>query len=79
MTAQSDAATVELALTGMHCESCSSLIEEVLSEHPGVSKVMVDLEAEFATVTYDASAVGSDELCATVVEAGYGATVRVSS
>ena len=29
-------ATVELAVTGMHCGSCSALIEESLAEQPGV-------------------------------------------
>jgi len=79
MTAQGDSSTVELALTGMHCESCSTLIEEVLSEHAGVARASVDLEAERALVTYDVSVVTVDQLLATVADAGYGATVSEPS
>ncbi len=35
--------TVELDVTGMHCESCAALIEEVLADQPGLLTVQVDL------------------------------------
>lgn len=67
-------ATVQLAVTGMHCGSCSALIEETLAEQAGVVRASVDLEAERATVDYEPAAVDVAALCAAVAEAGYGAT-----
>ncbi len=67
-------ATAQLAVEGMHCESCVLLIEEVLAERPGVSSSSVDLESALATVAYDPSRLGLDDLRSTIEEAGYSAT-----
>ena len=66
--------TVELVVTGMHCGSCSALIEESLAERAGVVRASVDLEAERAVVDYEPATVDVSALCAAVEEAGYGAT-----
>jgi copper chaperone CopZ len=65
---------VELALTGMHCSSCSALIEETLGGHPAVERANVDLEGARAEVVYDAGGLRLEELCAVVAGLGYGAT-----
>lgn len=67
-------AAVELAVEGMHCESCVALIEETLGEDPRVRQVHVDLESGRASVVFDPAAVSLEELCATVVELGYQAS-----
>jgi copper chaperone CopZ len=69
-----DGTTIELNVTGMHCGSCSALIEESLGEHPAVTAASVDLDSARAVVTYDPSRLGADELCAVVAEVGYSAT-----
>jgi copper chaperone CopZ len=69
-----DLATAQLAVEGMHCESCVLLIEEVLAERPGVSSSSVDLESALATVAYDPSRLGLDDLRSAIEEAGYSAT-----
>jgi copper chaperone CopZ len=66
--------TVELTVTGMHCSSCSALIEESLGELPAVSTASVDLDSARAVVTYDPSQLDADGLCAVVAEVGYSAT-----
>jgi Cu+-exporting ATPase len=65
---------VELAVNGMHCSSCASLIEETLARDPRVHRAAVDLEAGRASVVYDPGAITVDDLCAAVTEAGYVAT-----
>ena len=72
--AEGDAATVDLMVSGMHCPSCSALVEETLLADPGVRQAVVDLEAGRASVTFDRGAVSVDDLCAAVVGAGYTAT-----
>jgi copper chaperone CopZ len=58
----------------MHCASCTALIEESLTEHPGVASAQVDLEAGEARVGFDPGLVGIDELGGLIVEAGYTAS-----
>ena len=67
-------AAVELAVDGMHCESCVALIEETLREDPRVSQEAVALEGGRASVVFDPAAVSPDELCAAIVELGYQAS-----
>lgn len=43
------------AIKGMHCTSCKALIEDVVSEIPGVASCAVDVEAERADVEHDDS------------------------
>jgi copper chaperone CopZ len=73
-TPAGSAAAVQLAVEGMHCDSCVALIEETLREDPRVSEVAVDLEAGRASVVFDPDAVSPDELCAAIVELGYQAS-----
>jgi copper chaperone len=42
-----------LVVTGMHCPSCSILIDETLEELPGVVSSSTDLRRETTTVEYD--------------------------
>jgi copper chaperone CopZ len=66
--------SAELAVTGMHCGSCSALIQESLSETTGVIRAEVDLDSGRAVVAYDPNQVDTDRLLSVVAEAGYGAT-----
>jgi copper chaperone CopZ len=65
---------VELAVTGMHCESCAALIEEVLAEQPGLLTARVDLERERAAVTFDESVTDLAALQSAIAEVGYGSS-----
>jgi copper chaperone CopZ len=67
---------VTILVTGMHCGSCVALIQEVLADTPGVRSVAVELEAATARVELDPSEVSADDLCAVVVDLGYGASVQ---
>lgn len=67
---------VELAVTGMHCDSCVALIEEMLAEQAGVASAVVDLDSTSARVEFDTSLVTVNALCEIVVKAGYGASLR---
>lgn len=47
--------TSTLQITGMHCTSCKSLIEEVCQETSGVTSCTVDYETGKAVVEHDSS------------------------
>jgi Cu+-exporting ATPase len=74
MTDSASTATVELAITGMHCGSCVELIQETLTETPGVTSAVVDLDSAIGRVTYDPRILAVQDLCKAVVETGYAAS-----
>lgn len=73
--AQGELARAVLAIDGMHCGSCSALIEETLVEDLGVASAQVDLDRGRATVVFDPSVHSVTDLCDAVAAAGYTAAV----
>lgn len=71
----SDVSTITLTIEGMHCGSCSALVEETLIEMPGVESASVDLDAGSAAVTFHAEEIGANELADIVTDAGYKTTL----
>jgi Cu+-exporting ATPase len=65
---------VDLDVTGMTCASCAARIEKRLNRLDGVVAT-VNFATERATVDYDATRVGTEELVAAVEAVGYGASV----
>jgi Cu+-exporting ATPase len=51
-----------LALEGMTCASCAMRIEKELKKIPGVNDVSVNLATEQATITYDPSQTGLEQM-----------------
>jgi copper chaperone CopZ len=64
-------AIAELTVEGMHCQSCASLIEEILLDDSCVAGAVVDLDAARAMVTYFPEMTSVDHLCELVTAAGY--------
>ena len=62
--------TETYTVTGMTCGHCVSSVTEEVSELPGVTAVLVDLDSGALTVTADAP-VGTEAVRAAVEEAGY--------
>ncbi len=60
--------------TGMHCPSCSMLIEMSLTDLQGVSDVKVDYKAGTTVVTYDEALVSDADIIGEIEKAGYQAT-----
>lgn len=59
--------------TGMHCPSCSMLIQMDVDDLPGVSEVNSDHRTGVTEVTYDEGTITSDEIIDAIAKAGYGA------
>lgn len=66
---------IELAIKGMHCNSCSMLIKDAFIEHKGVKDAIVDLKKNRAKVTYDEKATDEGKLIHIVENEGYEATI----
>ena len=64
-----------LAITGMHCASCSALITRKLKKTPGVEEANVNYGAAKAYILHDPSIIDVPSLIEAVKQAGYGATI----
>ena len=73
MTTPTAVDSVELAITGMTCASCAARIEKKLNKIDGVTAT-VNYATEKAKVSYP-DTVSTDELLATVANAGYSAAL----
>ncbi len=75
----STAGKVSFDIGGMTCASCQALIQKVLEKVDGVKAANVNLATETATVEFDPSVVGVDDLINAVKKAGYSAYVKVEA
>lgn len=65
--------TQRFITTGMHCPSCSMLIQMDVGEIEGVEAVTSDHRTGITEVTYDERVVGPEAIVEAIVKAGYGA------
>ncbi len=70
------AATQKFDVTGMTCAACSTRVEKVTSEVPGVQKAVVNLLKNSMEVEYDGNPGTIGAISAAVDKAGYGAIPR---
>ena len=65
--------TTRLKTSGMHCRSCSMMVDLTVGELNGVSDVRTDHASGETVVTYDSGAVTLDEIVGAIRGAGYDA------
>ena len=70
------AATQKFDVTGMTCAACSTRVEKVTSEVPGVQKAVVNLLKNSMEVEYDGNPDTIGAISTAVDKAGYGAIPR---
>ncbi|CAB5374401.1 uncharacterized protein OCT59_017275 [Rhizophagus irregularis] len=64
---------IVIPVKGMTCNSCVNSISITLNKLSGVSKVIVSLENEEATITYDSNKLTKSEIIETIENCGYEA------
>ena len=69
---------ITIPVTGMTCAGCSSRVEQVLQESPGVDSANVNLMTGEATVRFSPQATSPDTLVAAIRSTGYGAELPVA-
>ena len=67
--------TMTWQVTGMHCSSCSILIDEAVEELDGVAFSTTSLKRKLTTVTFDSTRCDPVQITAAIVEAGYTAAL----
>ena len=64
---------MNLKTTGMHCRSCSTLVDMTLGDLDGVEASETDHETGDTNVRFDPDQVSVDDLIAAIRSAGYDA------
>lgn len=67
--------TSRLSTSGMHCSSCSMLVDMTLGDLDGVIQTKTDHATGETVVTYDADVVSVEALIEAIRGAGYEAEV----
>ena len=62
---------INLPITGMHCESCTSTITRHLKKMEGVLAAEVSLATEYAAVTFDASTLSAETIIDKIRDLGF--------
>ncbi len=66
---------IDLPTTGMHCPSCSKLVQMEVGDLDGVASVTADHEAGVTHVEFDPAKVTVAQIVEAIKKAGYGAEV----
>lgn len=67
------------SIRGMHCASCSLIIENALAKTEGVNEAHVNFAAEKASVIFDRSKLSQEGVREIIKKAGYGAVLLTDS
>ena len=67
------ATTARLATTGLHCRSCSMLVDMTVDELDGVSQVTTDHATGQTIVTFDSDAISVESIIEAIQSVGYDA------
>lgn len=68
--------TITIKISGMHCPSCSMLLEMGLGELPGVDSARVHHAAGVATVCFDPADIDLERIIEEIRSAGYEAEIE---
>ena len=60
-----------IGITGMHCASCSTLVERMVGMTPGVLKASVNLATEKLQVSYDETQTDEEKIAAVIRDCGF--------
>jgi len=71
--------TIQLAITGMTCASCSTRLEKVLSRASGVASASVNLATEQASIVAPTGTLSQADLITIIRKAGFDATPITST
>jgi copper chaperone CopZ len=66
-------ATIDLKTGGMHCSSCSMLIDMTVGDLPGVQSAESDYAKGKTRVEYDPKQISPEDIITAIEQAGYTA------
>lgn len=67
--------TAEITTTGLHCPSCSKMVDMTVGDLEGIAKVVTDHVSGITKVEFDSDVVTLEGILDAIRSAGYGADV----
>lgn len=68
--------TVRLLTSGMHCSSCSMLVDMTLADLDGIAESKTDHATGVSVVSYDASVLSAESIIDAIRSVGYEAEIE---
>ena len=65
---------MELHIEGMHCGSCATGIQMLVSTMDGAGEVFVDYDKKIGTFEFDSSKLSKEDIIKSIAELGYQAS-----
>lgn len=65
---------LELHIEGMHCGSCATGIQMLVSQMEGVQSIFVDYNGKKGSIEYDPAKVSKEQITESIKELGYQAS-----
>lgn len=65
---------IDLHIEGMHCGSCATGIQMLISQTEGAGEVFVDYDGKKGTFEFDKSKLSKDDIIKAIAELGYQAS-----
>lgn len=69
------ATTARLSTTGLHCRSCSMLVDMTVGELDGVTEVTTDHATGETMVTFEADVIAVESIIGAIQSVGYDAEI----
>ena len=65
---------MELHIEGMHCGSCATGIQMLVSTMDGAGEIFVDYDKKIGTFEFDSSKLSKEDIIKSITELGYQAS-----
>ena len=65
---------MELHIEGMHCGSCATGIQMLVSTMDGAGEIFVDYDKKIGTFEFDSSKLSKEDIIKSIAELGYTAS-----
>ena len=65
---------VQFSIEGMHCGSCATGIQMLVSQMEGAGEIFVDYKEKKGSFEYDTSKLSKDDIIKAIAELGYQAS-----
>ena len=66
---------INIQVIGMHCASCSTIVQKTLTKTDGITSANVNLTTAKATIEFDEKKINPEEIKDTIIKRGYGAKI----
>lgn len=68
---------IDVEISGMHCSSCSAIIQRALHKSKGIITSSVNVTNNRGTIEFNSEEISEEEILGTIIKKGYGAKIAL--